>query len=958
MPRLVVLDAMNLAYRAYYAFIRRPLVNSKNENTSAIFGFANSVLKIRKEEKPDYWALAWDGPGETFRHQTFREYKATRKPMPDDLAPQIEPISRVAEALGLPLIQLPGMEADDVMATLACRGEKDGFDVVLVTSDKDMLQLVTDKVTILAPSGRPSDEYIRMDADAVQTKWGVSPLQTRDVLAIMGDTSDNVPGVKGIGEKGAVDLIKAYGSLEELYRRLEEITKPALRQKLETSREQAFLSRELVTVKTDCELPLSWDQLKMQPIRRDALRELSKRWELIKLEQIANTLRSSEAGEGPPLPASAAERAAGKGGAKPPPPPDDDPWGPPPPPPSAAPPTATAQGALDLFAGLEAAGSLAVATSGSPRDLSESEAEARALLERAQSGLALLPLYEGEHPRRAQLVGLALAAREGPPCYLPLGHEGAANLESGRLRALLGEALADPAVPKLGEDLKRDSHLFECAGLALALPGEGELFDTHVLSFLCDPERDHSLEATARDFLALEVSREPPPPPGRKPKTKALPIEAGAYAARAAATLFPLVEALRAQLEARDQWELYRRLERPLIPTLFDMERAGIGLDPEILREMSSAAGEEIDSLRRELHLAAGEEINLDSGPQVAKVLFQTLGLKGAGRTPGGALSTRQEVLEELAEEHPFAARLLEYRALTKLRSTYFDALPQEIDARDGRVHTLFEQAGAATGRLSSSHPNLQNIPMRTERGRKIRRAFVAPVGRVFVGADYSQIELRVMAHLSQDPALIAAFESGEDIHDSTARRIFGVTGPLSPELRSRAKVANFGLMYGMGARTLAKGMGLGMAEAKEFIAHYFRAFEGVRAFLDGVVEEARERRWVATLLGRRRYLPGLESSHGGERAYAERIAINTPIQGSAADLMKLAMIRVHAALLAEFPSARLLLQVHDELLIECGTAEADAVAARVRAEMEGCFPLRVPLVVSVGRGTTWFDAH
>ena len=953
MPRLVVLDAMNLAYRAYYAFIRRPLVNSKGENTSAIFGFANSVLKIRKEEKPDYWALAWDGPGETFRHQTFREYKATRKPIPDDLAPQIEPISRVAEALGLPLIELPGMEADDVMATLACRGERDGFEVVLVTSDKDMLQLVTENVTILAPSGRPSDEYVRMDAEAVQQKWGVTPLQTRDVLAIMGDTSDNVPGVKGIGEKGAVELITKFGSLEDLYQRIEEITKPALRQKLETSRDQAFLSRELVTVKTDCELPFTWDELKMQPIRRDALRELSKRWELIKLEQIANTLRSSEAGEGPALPASAAERAAGKGVAKAPPPPDDDPWGPAP-----AAPASGAQGALDLFAGLEAAGSLAVATTGSPRDLSELEAEARALLERANTGLALLPLYEGEHPRQAALVGLALAAREGPPCYLPLAHQGAANLDASRLHALLGKALADPALPKLGEDLKRDAHLLERAGLTLALRGEAELLDTHVLSFLCDPERDHSLEATARDFLALEVSREPAPPPGRKPKTGALPIEAGAYAARAAAALFPLAEALRAQLEARDQWELYGTLERPMIRTLFDMERAGIALDPAILREMSASAGEEIDSLRRELHLAAGEKINLDSGPQVAKVLFQTLGLKGAGRTPGGALSTRQEVLEELAEEHPFAARLLEYRMLTKLRSTYFDALPQEIDPRDGRVHTLFEQAGAATGRLSSSHPNLQNIPMRTERGRRIRRAFVAPVGRVFVGADYSQIELRVMAHLSQDPALIAAFESGEDIHDSTARRIFGVTGPLSPELRSRAKVANFGLMYGMGARTLAKGMGLGMAEAKEFISHYFRAFEGVRTFLDSVVEEARERRWVATLLGRRRYLPGLESSHGGERAYAERIAINTPIQGSAADLMKLAMIRVHAALLEEFPSAQLLLQVHDELLIECEMAEADAVSARVRAEMEGCFPLRVPLVVSVGRGATWFDAH
>jgi DNA polymerase I len=946
MPRLVVLDAMNLTYRAYYAFIRRPLINSKGENTSAIFGFANTVLRIRREVKPDYWALAWDGPGPTFRHERFTEYKATRKPMPDDLVPQIEPIERMAEALGLPRIEIPGMEADDVIATLACRGEQDGFEVVLVTGDQDMTQLVNDKVTMLAPLARGED-YTRVDPANVRERWGVEPKQTVDVLALMGDPSDNIPGVRGVGEKTAVELIGKFGSLEELYRRLDEVTKPALRQKLDTSREQAFLSRELVTVKTDCELPFGWDVLKMQPIRRDALRELSQRFELVKLERMTDTLRTAEAGEGPPAPSRPGERRAAAS--------SPVPSSLPGPSGAATAPGSAVQGALDLFGGDAA---VAVSAAPTPRNLHELEADVRALLERAAGGLALLPIYEGEHPRRAHLVGLALAAGEGPACYLPLGHDSGLNVDGARLREWLGGVLADSEVPKVGEDLKRDAHLLEAAGIELALPGDGEVRDAHVLSFLCDPERDHSLEALARDFLGLEVSREPIPAGGRRPKPRTLPVEAGTHAGRAAAALPLLVEALRAQLEARDQWGLYESLERKLLPVLLDMERAGVRLEPDVLREMSAAAGEEIDALRRELHAFAGEEINLDSGPQVAKVLFDTLGLKAGGRTATGALSTRQDVLEELAESHPFAAKLLEYRALAKLRSTYFDALPAEVDPRDGRVHTLFEQSGAATGRLSSSHPNLQNIPMRAERGRRIRRAFVPAPGHVLVSADYSQIELRVMAHLSGDPNLIEAFASGEDIHASTARRIFNVKGDLDPALRNRAKVVNFGIMYGMGARGLAKRMGISLVEAQDFIAHYFQVFQGVRTFLASVVDDAREKRWVATILGRRRYLPGLDSAHGGERAYAERMAVNTPIQGSAADLMKLAMIRVHDALKTHAPLARLLLQVHDELLVESPAAEADAVADRVRAEMEGAFPLRVPLVVSVGRGPTWFDAH
>ena len=944
MPRLVVLDAMNLTYRAYHALLTRdkqdptkwvPLRNSRGEATNAILGFANTVLKIRREENPDFWALAWDGPGPTFRHERYPDYKATRKPMPEELLGQIEPVERMAQALGLPVIEIPGMEADDVMATLARRAERDGFDVVLVTGDKDLVQLVSDRVRILAPLRRGED-YAWIDRDAVLERWGVPPEHIVDLLALMGDTIDNVPGVPGIGEKTADELMRGFGSLEGIYANLESVKKPSVRARLEAHRAQAFLSRELVTVKTDCEVKVGWEDLRVSPIRREAFREIVTRYELRGLERRIADLAvvGAEAGrtqeamataatESPALPAVPAATAAQV-------------------------PRASSQGSLDLR--IEAAGPALTTTV----DL---EAEVRAVTAAARSVLALLPLFEGDHPRRSRLVGLALASG-GAACYVPLAHETGPNVATERAREWLGEALGDSSSPKLSEDLKRDAHLLERAGFRLELAADADSADARVLSSLCDPERDHSLEALARDFLGVAVTRMPEPTGGRKPKPSALPIEAGASAARVAATLIPLVAALEAQLEARDQWRLYQTLERPLIPVLLAMERAGIALDGAALLEMSRRAGEEIETVRAELLAMAGESINLDSGPQVAKILFETLGLKPGGRTPGGALSTRQDVLEELAASHPFPARLLEYRALSKLRSTYFDALPEELDPQDGRVHTVFDQTGAATGRLSSSHPNLQNIPMRTERGRLIRKAFVAAPGALLVGADYSQIELRVMAHLSGDPALVAAFESGEDVHARTARTIFGVTGALDPGLRARAKIVNFGIMYGMGARSLAQQMGIPLAEAQTFIADYFRVFEGVRTFLDRTVEEARRRGWVATLLGRRRYLPGLESAHGGERSYTERAAINTPIQGSAADLIKLAMIRVADALKTRIPSAKLLLQVHDELLLECAAPDADAVSELVQTEMEGCFPLRVPLVVTVGRGPTWFDVH
>ena len=990
MPRLIILDALNLAYRAYYAFIGRPLKNSRGENTSAIFGFANTAFKLRRELKPDRWALAWDGPGPTVRHELFADYKATRKPMPDDLTAQLTPIEELAQAIGLPVIEKAGMEADDVMASLARQGAAAGYEVLIVTGDKDMLQMVDGNIHVLAPQGK-GEEYTRIDSAAVREKWGVPPEHIRDVLALMGDTVDNIPGVPGIGEKTAVDLMSRFGSLEAMYERLGEVTKPALKKRLEEHRDAAFLSRELATVHADLDIGLTVDDLPCAPIRRDDLLAIAKRWEIKRLESIANEQGAADEDAGVRVAARPAERRGtaaeqpGTGvklaGDEP---PSRTMTAPAPPAPTGgthavetapaeAPPKPVdpesrpgeTKSALRKFElpNLGAQGLLDLWSAGANGGMADVDLEAiaqrlHAVRARAIHGLAILPLATSDEPHGETLVGIAIAARDGTSCYLPLAHAQGPNLPRERVAEWLGPALADRTVPKVGEDLKRDAHLLASLGLPLA----GTTFDVHLGSFLCDPNRAHDLDSLARDFLGLELPVLTPPPAvrGGRGGFASLPVAPAVLGlATRAAALFPLAEALRAQLEPRAQWSLYQTLEHPLIEVLFDMESAGVMIDAAQLVVMGDKAGEELERLRRELLEMAGEELNLDSGPQVAKVLFEKLKLAPGGKTPSGALSTRSDVLEELATLHPFPARLLEYRALSKLKSTYFDALPRTVDPRDGRVHTTYVQAGASTGRLASRNPNLQNIPMRTPQGRAIRRAFVAPPGHLLVGADYSQIELRVVAHLSRDPNLAEAFASGQDVHESTARRIFGVAeGPLDPQLRARAKVVNFGIMYGMGARSLSQQMGIGLAEAQAFIASYFRVYARVREFLDATVEEARRRGFVSTLLGRRLYLPDLASTNGGRRSFAERVAINAPIQGSAADLMKLAMIRVHRALKQRVPSARLLLQVHDELMLESPGAEVEAVSELVRTEMEGCFPLEVPLKVSVGKGPTWFDVH
>ena len=1006
MPRLVVFDALGLAYRAYYALARwgtdkdglktafSALTNSRKEPTNAILGMANTLVRYRRELQPDRWALAWDGPGPTFRHELYSEYKAHRPRMPDDLRAQLSPIEDLARCLGLPVLEKPGMEADDVMATLSRLGAEAGYEVLLVTGDKDMLQLIGGQVFVVVPQGK-GDEFEKLDADGVRKQWGVGPEHIRDVLALMGDASDGYPGVKGIGEKTAVELLSTFGSLDALYDRLAEVKKPALLKKLTENRALAYLSRELATLRRDLDLGVSLDELAVAPVRRDELLAFARHWEVRRLEQVAAELGVSDGEAGAPAPQRPADRrgtaaeqredvaesqredvresqredvaesrredAGAPVRAPAPSVADDERAGagaqtslfgvgtiaPPasPLPASLAP---AAQGDLFAAASVEAG-------SESGGSLEEIAARVHAVRARALHGLAVYPVTAGGGPRHATLVGLAFAARNGEHCYVPLAHESGGNVSAEQLRAWFGAILADATVEKVAHDWKRVLHELARAHVGVAAPS----FDVRLGSFLCDPQRDHSLAALAGDVLGVGLDPVEPAAVRGRARTGPGALPVGVVAARAgrqAAALLPLAEALRAQLEAREQWKLYTQLEHPLIAVLGAMERAGVALDVPVLTAMSADMTRDIAVLEQQLYALAGETFNLASGAQLARVLFDKLRLPAGRRTKTG-FSTDSEVLEGLAALHEFPRVLLEWRVLTKLKSTYVDTLPQAVDPQTHRVHTTFDQAGAATGRLASFDPNLQNIPMRTAQGRAIRRAFVAAPGCVLVGADYSQIELRVLAHLSGDASLVEAFAAGEDIHAATARRIFKLTGDVTPQLRARAKVVNFGVLYGMGARSLAQQMGLELKDAKEFIDGYFSAYAGVRRYLDATLVEARERGWVATLLGRRRYLPELRSAHGAERAFAERAAINTPIQGSAADLVKLAMLSVHRAL-SRRASARLLLQVHDELLFECPEADAGDIAMLVRREMEGCYPLRVPLTVSVGTGHTWFDVH
>jgi len=897
MPRrtLYLIDGYALIYRAYFALIRNPLRTSSGEETSAPFGMANFLVKLLDERKPDHVGVVMDSREPTFRHAAFPDYKATREKMPDDLATQLPRVHELFEAFRVPVIEVPGQEADDVIGSLARKAAEAGLEVFIVSGDKDFYQLVDEHVKLLNPGrGGPGgvDEEV-VDLSNAHQKFGVSPLHVTDVLGFMGDSSDNVPGVPGIGPKTAQKLVEEWGSMEDVYANLDAVGTAKMRERLAEGRDAALLSKDLVTIRTDLDVELDLDALAVREPASDLVTTLFTALEFTRLLE--------RFGGGAEVTADADYQV------------------------------------VDSMAALEAV-------------IAEIRAAGRTAVDVETDSL---------NPVDAEIVGLSFAVEPGRAWYAPIGHAGERNLPAREALEALRPLLEDPAVAKVGQDVKYDTLVLRRAGIELA----GVEADAMLAAYILDPGR----RAYGIDVLALEhlghrmISYDEVTRPDGENQIAFPDIDvesAARYSCEDADVALRLYEIFRPQLEARDLIDLYRTVELPLIPVLARMEQSGVALDTGFFAAMARRMDAELASIERDCHAIVGEPFNLNSPQQLAEILFERLKLPVVKRTKTG-YSTDAEVLEALATEHELPRRCLEWRELAKLKSTYVDALPAAVNPRTGKLHTSFNQTVAASGRLSSSEPNLQNIPARTTLGREIRKGFIpSEEGWTLLVADYSQIELRILAHLSGDANLVLAFRTGQDIHRQTAALVFGVEPEkVNDMLRTRAKEVNFGVVYGMGVFGLARRLGIPREEAKAFIDGYFARFADVKRYQEDVIERVKQDGFVTTLLGRRRYLPEIRSRNFNVRSFAERAAINSPIQGTAADLLKIAMIRVHDRIAREGLPARMLLTVHDELVFEVERSAAAELGRAVRAEMEGAIVLDVPVEVGVGTGDTWYDA-
>ncbi len=923
-PRLFLVDGYALIYRAFFAMISRPLRTARGENTSAAWGAVNFLLRLEEKYRPDYLAWVLDA-GTSFREERYPEYKSTREKLDEELQADfdrsVDRTRQLLEAFRVATVEVPGYEADDVIGTLATQAAARGLDAVIVSGDKDFYQLIGPHVALLNPGrgGPAAVDEAWVDESNAGERLGVRPAQVADYLALVGDASDNIPGVKGIGEKGAQKLLAEFGDLETLLARAGEVSAKRAREALLEQADAARLSRELVTIHRDVPVELDLDRFALQEPDRDKLIQVLAELEFYSL------LKRLDGQAGQPAPAVAA-----------------------PPGPS------TASGAPS-----------AVAIVDDPSALPALAARLR----RAPL-LALDTETSSMAPREAELIGLSLAAGPTEVWYFPFAHRPPAgelaapapvtNLPplASAACAPLAELLADSAVPKAGHNVKFDWQVLRGAGVEL----RGLAYDSMLASFVLDPgRRSHAIDTLALEHLGqtMETYADVAGRGKKEVPFAELPVSrAAAYCGADSAAVLALHDFFAPRLREAALEPLLAEIELPLVEVLVDMEWAGIGIDRAVFERLSRELGADLARLEREIARVAGTELNLNSPKQLAVVLFEKHQLPVLKKTKTGP-STDADVLEQLAEMgHELPKLILDYRELQKLKSTYVDALPAEVTGRTGRIHTSFNQTGAATGRLSSSEPNLQNIPVRTQRGEAIRRGFIPAPGSVFLVADYSQIELRLMAHLSGDPAFIEAFRQGGDIHRQTAALIFGVPlAEVTPEMRGRAKTINFATIYGQGAFALSRQLGISQDDAKAFIARYFERFAGVRAFLDRQVQLAREQGYVETLFKRRRYIPEIRDRNYNLRAYAERTAQNSPLQGSAADLIKLAMVRAHRELHARGLASRMLLQVHDELVFEVPAAEVEVMRGVVRTSMETVVQLEVPLVVDIGVGPNWLDA-
>ena len=903
-PRLVILDSHGILYRAFFALgsVPNPMMSSKGELTFATYGYAESLLRVFDQLKPTHICAAWDAKGKTFRHEAREDYKATRRETPEDLLPQMARVREMLDAFAIPVYEAPGFEADDVAGTIATKTAAEGIDTWIVTLDTDLVQLIRPNLNLFMfrPYQRDTVVY---DEKAATERWGFSPPYMTDFKALRGDTSDNIPGIKGVGDKTAANLIRQFGPVEEIFARVDEISSKSVRGKLEGKREEALESKELVTIRTDVACDFDLAACEATDYDREQVvaffRELEFRSLIERLPEAA--------GGGEPEPAAEAEPGEYAN-------------------------VTDAAGLGALAATLRDSGGFAVG--------------------------ALSTAGDSTHPL---LLGLAFATQTGRAWYVPIGHAPRLDSPSEQLtleaiRQALGPLLADASLPKTAYGAKYLLHQLGRAGMPL----RGVTREASLMAFLLG-ETSQALANLVNERLGMELRTVTAlTGTGRKaiPLAQVDPEAAGELACQEVDFLLRVVPGLEAQLRERGQWELYEEMELPLLPVLAEMEAAGVAIDTSVLREISDGLIGDIEAAATEIYEHVGHEFNIGSPQQLGDVLFRELELPPTRRTKQG-YSTDQRALEGLREAHPIIDAIFQYRQLTKLKSTYLDALPGAVSPEDGRIHTDFQQTVAATGRLSSTNPNLQNIPVRTEMGRDIRRAFV-PEGyddAVYVAADYSQIELRVLAHITEDEGLIDAFLADADIHQATAASVYGVEADeVTRQMRDTAKMVNFGIAYGMGSFGLSDRTGMTRQEAEAFIESYYANFPGIKAWQEHVLSTTKQQGYAETLYGRRRYLPAIHSTNFQVRSAAEREAINMPIQGTAADIIKVAMIRIAEAARERELRSQMILQVHDELIFEGPSDEAEEVAGLLAEVMPASIELKVPLKVDLKRGRTWAE--
>ncbi len=930
---LVLVDGSSYLYRAYHALPE--LSTATGQPTGAVLGVLNMLYRLLDEYGPERVAVVFDAPGRTFRDDLYADYKATRPPMPDDLRAQIDPLLEAVEAMGLPLLRVPGVEADDVIGTLASRAAEAGLETVISTSDKDMAQLVGEHVTLVNTM-----DATTLNTDGVRAKFGVPPERIVDYLTLIGDKSDNVPGVNGVGPKTAAKWLDEHGDLDGLVAAADGIRGKA-GERLRDAIPELPLYRRLVTIDCDVELPVTLEALRPAAPDVERLRGLYEKLEFGSLirRRLGSAQDAPDGESGAPPPTSTTASTS---------------------PPATGPSAAAAGGA--------ASGGDAAATQAPDEPTSYetvlTEAHLREWITRITQAnvVALDTETTGLNYMEAQIVGISLAVEPLHAAYIPLAHRGPDapdQLDRDQVLALLKPWLESDA-PKLGHHLKFDIHIFQNHGIEVGGFAYDSMLESYVLN---STATRHDMDSVATKYLGVSTTKYEEIV-GKGVKQIGFDevdiATASHYAAEDADITLRLHRALWPRIEAVPKLaEVYHDIEQPLAPVLQRMERTGVLVDAKMLRRQSQELAEKMLSTEEAAHREAGGPFNLGSPKQLQEILYDRLGLPVRGKTPKGQPSTAENVLQELAADYPLPRLVLEHRALSKLKSTYTDRLPREINERTGRIHTSYHQAVAATGRLSSTEPNLQNIPIRTPEGRRIRQAFIAPDGHVLVAADYSQIELRIMAHLSADQRLLDAFAQGQDIHRATAAEVFGVAaGDVTSEQRRSAKAINFGLIYGMSAFGLGRQLGIERSQAQAYVDLYFERYPGVKRYMDETRQLAHEQGYVETVSGRRLYLPEINARNAQRRQYAERSAINAPMQGTAADIIKRAMIRVDRWLAESHLEARLLMQVHDELVFEVPAAQAGELTARVTEIMEQAAELSVPLQVDTGTGANWDEAH